>query len=359
MKMIRRIFCLLFICMVVVFGQAFFVSAGETVIHYVENPEAALSYWTPERMKNAIPAMPMLEGAPSPEDAVAAEEPFGEPGLVTSSKDGTSSVLFTGDEATTMALSGAIDLQADGYDTYPPPENTYPIPVTWYGSFPIKAVGKVYFSDGTYNYVCSGSSIGGRGVLTAGHCLSDGSGNWYTNWVFKPAWRDPWAPYGTWTAYVKVVYTVWHNNGIPGGLCRDVGAAKVNDIGGLMLSQTVGNLGFAWNLSRLQHWSNHGYPAAAPWTGKIQVKTGASYSKDEDPGCLSGPNTTGVGWRQSGGASGGPWLLTYRPQQFGANNYANGVNSYTYTTPSEPLRIYGPYFDQSVKDNIYDWAVTP
>lgn len=357
MKKTIKICCLFFVCMVVVFGQAIFVSADETITETVtlEQQQAAVAYWTPARIASAIPATPMIEGAPPEQDALFEEE-SGEPGFITSSKDGRTSVLLTGDEAAAMALSGGIEPTADGYDTYPPPENTYPIPVTWYGSFPIRAVGKVYFSAGGYNYVCSGSAIGNRGVLTAGHCLAPGNGTWTTNWIFRPAWRDPWAPYGTWTAYAKNVYTVWFNNGGPGGYCRDVGAAKVSDLGGSTLAATVGHLGFSWNHSRLQHWSMHGYPSSSPWVGSIQVKTGASYSNTVDPGCISGPSTTGAGTRQTPGCSGGPWIRTYRPQQWGANNYANGVFSYYYT--ASPLRMYSPYFDTSVKTDIYDWAIT-
>ena len=345
--------------MVVVFGQAIFVSADETITETVtlDQQAAALAYWTPERIKSAIPAMPMLEGAPPPQDALTEyEEEPGEPGFGTSSKDGTSSVLLTGDEAAAMALLGEIEPMADGYDTYPPPENTYPIPMTWYGSFPIRAVGKVYFTSGGSNYVCSGSAIGNRGVITAGHCLSGGDSTWHTNWIFRPAWRSGWAPFGTWTAYTKNVYVVWFYNGGPEGYCRDVGAAKVSDVGGKTLAGTVGNLGYAYNYSRLQHWSMHGYPAASPWTGAIQVKTGASYSNTVDPGCLSGPATTGAGTRQTGGSSGGPWIKTYRPQQSGSNNYVNGVNSYIYI--AYPLRVYSPYFDTSVYTDIIAWART-
>jgi hypothetical protein len=123
------------------------------------------------------------------------------------------------------------------------------------------------------------------------------------------------------------------------------------DKGAQTIGGTVGWLGYAYNYSRVQHWSMFGYPAASPWTGEIMVQTDASYSNESDPGCVEGPATTGIGYRQTGGCSGGPWIKTYRPQQSGSNNYINGVNSYKYTL--EPNRIYSPYFDDGFK-SLFD-----
>lgn len=72
------------------------------------------------------------------------------------------------------------------------------------------------------------------------------------------------------------------------------------------------------------------------------VVSATSWNLDDSPACVSGPNTLGVGWGLSGGASGGPWVLNYKPQQAGSNNYINGVSSYVYN--DQPEQIYGPYF---------------
>jgi hypothetical protein len=55
------------------------------------------------------------------------------------------------------------------------------------------AHGKVFFSDGSANYVCSGTALtsGNESVVwTAGHCVNEGPGGFYTNWAFVPAYKD-------------------------------------------------------------------------------------------------------------------------------------------------------------------------
>ena len=52
--------------------------------------------------------------------------------------------------------------------------------------------GKVFFSIGRSNYVCSGTatnSTNGDVVTTAGHCVSDG-GTFVTNFAFVPAYNN-------------------------------------------------------------------------------------------------------------------------------------------------------------------------
>ena len=79
-----------------------------------------------------------------------------------------------------------------------------PIPFTRYEPATYNpAHGKVFFSDGSANYVCSGTALtsGNESVVwTAGHCVNEGPGAFYTNWAFVPAYKDGARPYGTWTA---------------------------------------------------------------------------------------------------------------------------------------------------------------
>ena len=65
------------------------------------------------------------------------------------------------------------------------------------------AHGKVFFTDSGVNYVCSGTALtsGNKSVVwTAGHCVNEGPGAYYTNWAFVPAYKDGARPYGTWAA---------------------------------------------------------------------------------------------------------------------------------------------------------------
>jgi V8-like Glu-specific endopeptidase len=328
-----------------VFGT---VSAAQ----FVESPPlptaaaaAVEAYWTPARMAAAIPYPMGISGRPTDVSAAALEEAAAAtPGLATSSATGRPSQLLTSAES---ALASDI---VPASSTYPFPHTTYKVLRSSYTVFPYKAIGKVFFTKASGgNYVCSGSSVGGRLVLTAGHCVAEGGKKvWHKNWSFVPAYRGWYAdaasqrPYGTWTSSILATFTDWFNLG---KFCRDVGMVVTNDVGGVKLSARVGNLGFAWNQTRSkQHWDAFGYPQASPWDGKEMAQTEAEWARDDNPGCT--PYTVGIGSTQRPGCSGGPWVRVFYPGKSGANNYANGVFSYYYGT--QPDAFYSPYFDTSV-----------
>jgi len=314
-------------------------------------------YWTRERMMHAKPApVPTMTGAP--EDMLMLNQDGksgqgdGESETVDGMEGDSASVLLSGDEADAMAMAGAIDLQAGDIETlsHVPPHVTGYVPLSYYPYHPWRTIGKVFFSSGPYNYVCSGSSVGGRAVLTAGHCVSNGGGGWYSNWRFAPRYMNGSSPDGIWSASFLSTFTAWHTTA---NLCRDVGFAITNNQGGLKLSQKVGYLGFAWNYSQYQNFNMFGYPAAYPWNGQYMVHTQASTAQLASPnGCT--PYVKGIGTTQTGGTSGGPWLLNYAPFTVGNVNHANGVNSFIYT--AHPNVLYSPHFDTAV-NNLRTWAV--
>ncbi len=315
--------------------------------------QAAPAYWTQERMLNAKPyPYNGIPGKAPPRVPDTEDEPVGPPGADKGSLRTLDSVLMSDDEFDALAFTGAFEASvtsaSDGYD-YPPPHTTFYVLSSLYSTYPYRTIGKVFFSLNGSNYVCSGSSIGNKAVLTAGHCVSDGGKKkWATNWTFVPAYKNGNKPYGTWPAFWLTTFTAWLNNGQWG---RDVGFATVTNQGGKTLAKTVGLLGFAWNYSRKQHWNVFGYPAGSPWNGEWMVETQASYATVY---AGASPDTTGVGTSQRPGFSGGPWILKFVPGDSGANNYANGVNSmYFFDSPDE---IFSPYFDTSVK-NLKDKAV--
>jgi hypothetical protein len=205
------------------------------------------------------------------------------------------------------------------------------------------AHGKVFFSDGASNYVCSGTALtsGNESVVwTAGHCVNEGPGAFYTNWAFVPAYKDGARPYGTWTARSLLTTSGW---GQRGDFSYDVGAAVVNTNGGATLTDTVGSRGIAFNQPAEQHYLSHGYPAAPPFSG------GRMYICEADLGTRdrsANPPTMGIGCDMTGGSSGGGWVV---------GNNVLSVNSYGYRT--QPNVMYGPY-QGTVAQQLYSSAAS-
>lgn len=216
------------------------------------------------------------------------------------------------------------------------------IPFTRYEPQPYNpAHGKVFYSDGAFNYVCSGTALtsGNESVVwTAGHCVNEGPGAFYTNWAFVPAYKDGARPYGTWTARRLFTTAAW---GQSGNFSYDLGAAVMSTSGGSTLTDTVGSRGAGFNRPAQQRYLAHGYPAAPPFSG------GRMYICDSNLGTRdpsTSPQTMGIGCDMTGGSSGGGWVV---------GNDVLSVNSYGYS--NQPNVMYGPY-QGSVAQQLYTAA---
>jgi hypothetical protein len=191
------------------------------------------------------------------------------------------------------------------------------------------AHGKVFFSDRSANYVCSGTALtsGNESVVwTAGHCVNEGPGAFYRNWAFVPAYKDGARPYGTWTARTLLTTAAW---GQGGDLSYDLGAAVMKTSGGQTLTDTIGSRGAGFNRAAEQHYLAHGYPAAPPFTGgRMFICESELGTRDTS----ANPPTMGIGCDMTGGSSGGGWVV---------GNDVLSVNSYGYRT--QPNVMYGPY----------------
>jgi V8-like Glu-specific endopeptidase len=285
---------------------------------------AAIEYWTPERMDAAIPIkIPRMREGTAPSGTIpdAGLKPHQVPG-----------------SQPRVGSTGGPSVSPTGY-LYPFPFERYTLPKAQYKTFPFMAIGKIYFRQGSFDYVCSGASVAGNPrqiVYTAGHCVSNGAGGWSSNMVFVPARRNGTNLYGVFPAKVMVTSYAWHTSG---DLSYDFGAF---DVGKNALGQTlrsrVGYLGFAWNQSRLQHWTIVGYPQASPFNGEKQWLCQASHAVDDVVVPGVGYDPIGVGCDLTAGVSGGPWLMWFMH-----GNLINSVASYKWS--DQPLALYGPYFE--------------
>ncbi|QCR19447.1 trypsin-like serine peptidase [Agrococcus sp. SGAir0287] len=209
---------------------------------------------------------------------------------------------------------------------------------------PIAHIGKVFFTLGGQDYVCSANSVtsaNGSTVSTAGHCLNEGPGAFASEFIFVPAYQNGSAPYGQWPAVELVAPTQWTNGG---DIDYDTGFAVVATQGGRTLSATVGASGVSFNQSTGLSYTLYGYPAASPFTGETLQRCAGSASPDR----LGGTTSQGVSCDMTGGSSGGPWFVGS-----GSNGVQNSVNSFGYN--SQPGVMYGPYWG-SVIQSAYQSA---
>jgi hypothetical protein len=200
--------------------------------------------------------------------------------------------------------------------------------------------GKVFFTLGGVDYVCSGSSTSssnGDVVSTAGHCVNEGPGDFATNWAFVPAYNNGSAPYGTWTARTLVTTNQWANSG---DINYDTGFAVMNTNGGSHLTSVVGGQGVAFNLARGLSYTAYGYPAAPPFDGET-LKSCSGTASDDTWG---GTQSQGIPCNMTGGSSGGPWFT---------GGVQNSINSFGYD--GVPNRMFGPYWG-SVIQGAYNAA---
>jgi hypothetical protein len=229
---------------------------------------------------------------------------------------------------------------------------------------PYRAIGKLFYSvPGAGDFTCSAAVVSSANlsvVWTAGHCLATPGLGFHSDFVFVPAFHEHGAavnlPYGVWTASVAATLVGWLQQGL---YEYDVGALAVTTggIADTRVGDAVGFLGFAANLPRRQHWHAVGYPAERqepPSPGPIfdgghQELCAASFAANDQPTGVVGvdPPTVGMGCDQSGGSSGGPWIVDMSGST-GFTNLINGNSSYRYLgcTVREAcnLELYSPYY---------------
>jgi hypothetical protein len=288
---------------------------------------SAADYWTPARMASAIPA-DLADPTPLVTAAAAAPAPPGPPVSVNPTPG-----------------------------TLPAPTGPQPLAATSvarpYTNLPDRLNGKVFFSDGASNFVCSGTVVNSTNkdmVDTAGHCVSNGAGRFFTNWIFVPGYSSAATgcrttagcfPFGKWTARRLTARTEWHNFG---NFKQDLGYAVLNTLGGQHIANRLGGQGTTFNASRTQTWRDFGYPQAAPFNGFDQKLCVSGRLANDNPTSRPGPLTMRISCNMTGGSSGGGWLINLS----GATGlgFVNSHNSYKYV--SGPLansgHMYGPYY---------------
>ena len=268
----------------------------------LQSPDAVRAYWTPERMENAIPLLPALDGEGGANRGTIAER-------VRRVKRGAK-----------------------------------------------KTHGKVFMTFSGVDYVCSGTSVNAPSdslVWTAGHCVYEPGalGGKATNFEFVPAYKNGEAPFGEWPAEQLNATSQWKNGGLiclPGisfGGCGDVsydlGAASVaSSPQGRKLHERVGARGIDFNGPRDRTYKIYGYPAEGEFDGEHLYRCKSPYQGADNS--AGNPKPMRATCDMTGGSSGGGWI---------AGGKVASVVSYGYS--DEPNKLYGPYQGNAARA-LYD-----
>lgn len=192
-----------------------------------------------------------------------------------------------------------------------------------------RRTGKLFFRDGSGSFVCSASLIKRGLVVTAAHCVSAyGQSRFYTSFQFVPAYNKGSAPFGVWTAAQVRVMTAYYNGtdscAVSGVVCaNDVAVIVLNPQSGAYPGTQTGWYGYGYNgysyVNNLTNVTQIGYPVALNG-GLEQIRT-------DSYGFVSSGNSnnTVIGSLQTGGSSGGPWLVNFGLPPTLASGYAYGT----------------------------------
>lgn len=199
---------------------------------------------------------------------------------------------------------------------------------------PYAAAGKLYFNVGSGTATCSGSLVRPGVVITAAHCVSEfGQQRFFQDFVFVPGKHFGQEFYGRWTAEDVVIRTSYFdgtdNCYVTGIVCENdvalIRLAPQTNFNGVLIfpgdSLRAGRFGVAANDNGFNGFKQAaiaqlGYPASHDNGNSMQEST----SQSDQVSAFVDNNI--IGSRQTGGSSGGPWLVN---QGFKANLAGSGL----------------------------------
>jgi V8-like Glu-specific endopeptidase len=290
------------------------------------------SYWTPRRMRRAVPVSvePPAPGASA--TTGAPPEPSSDPILIAGQLPGGSAAAAApgGDVASGR---GARSVRSGDPIPFTSAE------LTDTTSYPTRTHGNVFFKFGSFKYTCSATVVESRTqsvVMTAGHCVHAGGrkGRWATNWLFAPGYQDQVAPFGTWTAQRLFTTKGWRKHV---RFADDIGAAALQpNAAGQTVESVVGSRGIAFNLPRYQAYRAFGYPVepGPKFDGESLWTCDSEFGYTDPFPERKGVPQSGIGCDMGGGSSGGSWVVD--------DAYVNSSNSFGYSFIKDVL--FGPYY---------------
>lgn len=209
---------------------------------------------------------------------------------------------------------------------------------------PFAVNGRLFVRQGRDRGYCSATAIdtpSRKLVLTAAHCVNSGpqfpTGRsvWSSFLQFVPAYSGATAPFGAFIAHRRSVFALrqWVEFGNPN---FDVGAVVMGpNAEGLNVADAVGGgAAIATDLSRRQDFQTFGYPGKIRW---MQGCDSPYVGDDASTYRIPGPPTIAIRCHWAPGASGGGWLIE-------EGTAINGVTSYG--KRKDRLHTFSPYFSK-------------
>ncbi|RVX37837.1 trypsin [Nonomuraea polychroma] len=205
-----------------------------------------------------------------------------------------------------------------------------------------RTTGRVFMTVRGADFVCSASTVRSANkdvVVTAGHCVKDGAGEWAENWTFVPGYGTGGEqPFGRYAARRMFVAEAWSREGDDD---YDVAMVALATSGGRHVADAVGTQEIAFNAPRGGQVFGFGYPADPPYNGGHLVYC-AGRLKDDPHGQT---RDQGLGCDMTAGSSGGPWMAGFDAAT--GNGTITSLSSFKYS--DDPRTMYGPYLGDAAK----------
>jgi hypothetical protein len=243
------------------------------------------------------------------------------------------------------------------------------IRATKYKDKPFRMFGKVFFSIGTADFVCSATSVKSATfdlALTAGHCVFDDIDNVFVDdFLFVPAFNGnkptlrKAAPFGVYPGEDLFIRNAWANSDFSvdfafaelGNRVNPLGAPDRGPVPFAALQQEVGAHHFGFNQPPDQLYKPHGYPSRNPFDGNLLYSCKSGLRGRDNSSVGEGPAPLRVKCNMTQGSSGGGWLTNVQ-----SNKVGTILSNVSYGKPGDAGFFHGPYYGNAAS-SLYNFAV--
>lgn len=185
--------------------------------------------------------------------------------------------------------------------------------------FPYAPTGKLWTRYGSSWFVCTASMIDIGIAVTAAHCVhryGKRISGWPDQVLFEPARFFGSAPFGSFEAeYVRipaVYYTGKDACSVKGVVCEnDVAVVTFYTDGVSYPGSLTGFYGFGWNGFSTTKFLKRVAAQITQLGFPVSLNGGYGMIRSDSLGYNAAPNNVIIGSDQSGGSSGGPWLVNF------------------------------------------------